>query len=42
MLVVYQLAGERIASKWVHLAPAQAVEIAEAIIGRWGSSDAQW
>ena len=31
-----ELAGERIVCKWVRLTSIQAVEIAEAILGRWG------
>jgi hypothetical protein len=36
--VTYEHRGDRIASPWMHLTPEQAVEIAEAIIGRWGGS----
>ncbi len=40
--VAYEHRGDRVASLWMHLTPERAVEIAEAIIGRWGGSDDRW
>ncbi len=39
MCVGYELNGDLVVNKWVFLTPQQGIEIAEAIIVRWGGSD---